>query len=347
MYYCVQLRSAHEISDTPLGYQLAHELLGYVEAVQNTPSPTATVRPPIDWRWAGLAGPLLFAAAMVASSTLFATPATVLPEIVAIAAGLWVYKMPMWRASPAFIALFFAGAAAAGWLINALALGYAVKVILAVAVVALTMLALRRAFAPAYAASLLPVVIDIHEPAFLIAVAVACAALYVAARVSGPLPQPAPGPAQAGHAGPPMFRPSLVAWHAVWVIAFSTAFSLLPAGAWVLLPPYVVMSFELFGARTAPLTRLARPLVAALAITALTALLLATLPWQLAALIALLATHFLVRGFALMAPPLYAIPLLAPVFPLGSLSFLASTVISVAAIALVLITQRLLARPKR
>lgn len=109
-----------------------------------------------------------FVLAMVAVATVLRDSELILPEIGALTAGTWLYRKPTWIKQPTKLFTVPSGTAMIGFLINRLALAYALKVLIGLALMLIFMRVMRSNLAPAFATGLLPIIINATHWSFMV-----------------------------------------------------------------------------------------------------------------------------------------------------------------------------------
>lgn len=113
---------------------------------------------------------IAFILIMVATSVLFNDPEIILPEIAAMAVGLWVFREPGWIRRPSMIFIAPSLTAVIGFAVNQLDIAYLAKVSLTLILMMLFLRIIQSNLAPSLATGLLPLVTNAHEWSFIISV---------------------------------------------------------------------------------------------------------------------------------------------------------------------------------
>lgn len=109
---------------------------------------------------------------MVASAVWLDDREVILPEIAAMAVGMWVYREPGWIKQPFKIFIAPSLTAVIGFAVNQLNMAYVGKVILTLALIMFVLSLIRTSLAPSIATGLLPLVINATEWTFILSVVV-------------------------------------------------------------------------------------------------------------------------------------------------------------------------------
>ncbi|MGF9909004.1 hypothetical protein [Brevibacillus porteri] len=107
---------------------------------------------------------------MVAASVILDDPEVILPEIAAMAIGIWVYREPGWIRQPSKIFVAPSITAAIGFAINQVDLPYLGKVSITLVLMMLFLRIIQSNFGPSLATGLLPLVTNAVEWSFMISV---------------------------------------------------------------------------------------------------------------------------------------------------------------------------------
>ncbi len=94
----------------------------------------------------------------------------ILPEIAAMAVGLWVYRDKQWLNQPDKIFILPSLTAILGFAINFMPIAYLFKLVLVLIAMLLLMRMFRYVLPPAFATGFLPIVTNAHEFSFLISI---------------------------------------------------------------------------------------------------------------------------------------------------------------------------------
>ncbi|MEH6944262.1 hypothetical protein [Bacillus sp. JJ722] len=108
--------------------------------------------------------------AMVAVAVLFEDREIILPEIAAMAIGMWAYREPGWIRQPSKIFLAPSITAVIGFGVNQLEIDYFVKIILTLILMFVFLRLIQSNLAPSIATGLLPVVTNATHWSFILAV---------------------------------------------------------------------------------------------------------------------------------------------------------------------------------
>ncbi|MDM1405325.1 hypothetical protein HX039_14595 [Myroides marinus] len=114
----------------------------------------------------------LFILSMVAVAMFFNDPEIVLPEVAALAIGLWVFQEKAWLRQPRMIFILPSLTALMGFGLNMLALPYVVKIVLILMLMLLLMRVINYSLPPALATGFLPIVTNAHAWSFIYAILV-------------------------------------------------------------------------------------------------------------------------------------------------------------------------------
>lgn len=112
----------------------------------------------------------LFILSMVAVAMFFNDPEIVLPEIAALAIGLWVFQEKAWLRQPRMIFILPSLTALMGFGLNMLALPYVAKIVLILVLMLLLMRVINYSLPPALATGFLPIVTNAHAWSFIYAI---------------------------------------------------------------------------------------------------------------------------------------------------------------------------------
>lgn len=114
---------------------------------------------------------------MIIAAMIFKSREIILPEIAALAIGCLVYQNPIWLSRPLHIFLLPSITALLGFLVNMLAIGYAYKLVLILALMLLVLRIFKSSLAPALATGLLPVITNATSYSFIISILLLTSAL--------------------------------------------------------------------------------------------------------------------------------------------------------------------------
>ncbi|TVX93211.1 hypothetical protein [Paenibacillus agilis] len=109
---------------------------------------------------------------MVAAALLFNDREIILPEIAAMAIGVWVYREAGWIRQPSKLFIAPSLTAIIGFAVNQLDIAYLAKVSLTLALMMLSLRIIRSNLAPSIATGLLPLVTNATEWSFVLSVLV-------------------------------------------------------------------------------------------------------------------------------------------------------------------------------
>jgi hypothetical protein len=266
---------------------------------------TRRLKPALGW---AAALPLLVVVPMLAIAFALGTHAIIFPEGAAIAMGVWSLALPGWSRSRRHVAGLPPLCALLGVVLVRLELPLPLAAILGAAIALLVLQACDSRLAPAMSAAVLPIVFDVDELSYPLAVLVICVVVAAAmpwlSRRRGP--PAAPGDAT-GRYPWGVVAGGLTAI-AAWVLLGGELLAL-PVAA--LAPPLFVSALEWLGQRACTLRRGLRRwalLVGAALAGGLATELIAT-PW-LAGAVAVLATLAHMWLLATPHPPALAIALI-------------------------------------
>ncbi|VDG25517.1 hypothetical protein [Lactiplantibacillus mudanjiangensis] len=231
----------------------------------------------------------------------------ILPEIGALTTGTWIYRKATWINQPVKIFLAPAGTAIIGFLVNQLALGYAVKVYLTLLLILVLLSILRSTLAPSFATGLLPIIVNATHWVFIVAIVVFTASLMIGVFLQGTYRQTAPAPKLQW---PTMLGFMLAA--TLWIGVVWRIDQPQMAG----IPPVLVVFFEVAQLPTYSGKLAIKHIIAlsgAATLGVVSYYLLGT--WLLATLISLPLVFIMLSLLNLKLPAAYAFPLLALVLP--------------------------------
>jgi len=254
----------------------------------------------LAWAWAW---PLALVVPMLALASALNTHAIIFPEGAALVMGIWVVGLPGWSSSRWRVALLPPAFACAGVLLLRLDLSQTAAVLLAVTVGLIALGLLDTRLAPALSAAVLPIVFDVREWSYPLAVLVI--SLVVAAGMARLV-----APEIAGSTGRYPWRIAAGAWLVIsaWIVAGG---ELLALSSVVLAPPLFVSALEWLGRETLHVADGLRrwALLAGAALAGSCAVALVDVNW-ISGTLAVLATLVLMRVLATIHPPALAIALI-------------------------------------
>jgi len=215
---------------------------------------TATVRlePPARWVTPAWALALLIVVPMLALASALGAPAIIFPEGGAMAMGIWTLALPGWAASRWHIALLPATAALLGVLLLRTGMPAQLAAILAAAL-ALGLLQITDSrLGPTMSAAVLPIVFDVDELSYPLAVLVICTVIAAGMPWLSRLRGPPPAPGDAVGRYPWEVILGALAAIATWRLIGGELLTL-PVAAFA--PPLFVSALEWLGQRTCTLRR--------------------------------------------------------------------------------------------
>ncbi len=259
------------------------------------------------WRRGGWALPFVIVIPMLALSSVLGVHAIVFPEGAALVMGVWVLALPGWSASRLEVATLPPLCALAGTLLARGDLPATLAVILAAAVAIIVLQGAGSRVAPALSAAVLPVVFDVRELSYPLAV------LSISLVIAAAMPWLA---RHRGRAAPAAVAPGRYPWLvalpalavvAGWVLLADLV--ALPVAA--LAPPLFVSALEWLAQGTCTLRRGVRRwlLLVAAAIAGAVAAAVVDVAW-VAGTIAVAAALVLMVALATPHPPALAIALI-------------------------------------
>lgn len=253
--------------------------------------------------WARFALPLLLVGPMLGIAGAAGVDEVIFPEGAALVMGIWGLGLPGWTASRWRIVVLPPACAVAGILIVRADIPLEVAEIVGVSFGLLALAALDSRLAPSLSATALPIVFDVSEWAYPIAVLVICVVIVVGLRWPAALPAPSARP------GRYPWRVAAAAWVAIaaWILLGGGLLSLTPVA---LAPPLFVSALDWLGQGGAGADLVQRwALMVGAGLVGASALAVIPVAW-VAGLLAAAATLVLMRVLATPHPPALAVALI-------------------------------------
>lgn len=250
---------------------------------------------------------IAFILVMVITSVMLDDPEIILPEIAAMAIGIWVYREAGWIRQPWKIFIAPSFTAAIGFTVNQLDLVYLGKVSLTLVLMMLFLRTIQSNFGPSLATGLLPLVTNAVEWSFMISV-VLCSLIIMlgvlAFKLNGALEKKVKIPYQYML----VFLILTFLWIGLcWIAGYPQL---------AVIPPILVVVYEslhkpMFNGKMA----FKLGLVLTISATVGTLLYFAIDSWIIVTLLDMLLMLLLLRIVGMRVPAAYAFPLLPFVFP--------------------------------
>ncbi|MCC9044259.1 hypothetical protein LNQ81_16425 [Myroides sp. M-43] len=249
----------------------------------------------------------VFILLMVVVATYFQDPEIVLPEVAALAVGLWVFQEKAWLRQPDKIFILPSLTALMGFGLNMLALPYIVKIVVILVLMLLVIRVVNYSLPPALATGFLPIVTNAHAWSFIYAILVTTFVLMIVVYVlklnKGIDPK--------GKVNTKMMYPYVLI-SLVWiVIAYYTGNEQM-----AVIPPIAVVLYESLNMKMYSL-KIAVKQVAILTLAIGIGVLLYQFieHWLVLASLFMVLMYGLSQLFKIRVPAVYAFPFLVYVFP--------------------------------
>lgn len=253
------------------------------------------------------AAAFVFIFGMVALAFAFQDHEIILPEMAALAIGLWVYQDKQWLNQPDKIFLLPSLTATAGYFINLTAMPYALKLVCVLLAMVAIMGAFRYMLGPALATGFLPIVTNATGLPFLVSIyglSLILMAGVFAFKLNHGIERKA------------NFDPRKVATYAAITLVGIGLAWVLNAAAMAVIPPITVVVYESLNMKMYPLKMCLKQVVVLTFSIALAVLLHQFIDQWLVLSVLYMALAFgLLKLFGMRIPAVYAFPLLVYVFP--------------------------------
>ena len=238
----------------------------------------------------------------------------ILPEMAAMAVGLWVYRDKQWLNQPDKIFILPSLTAVIGFCINLMPISYLFKLVLVLCAMLLVMRMFNYILPPALATGFLPIVTQAYEISFLISI-FATSFILMLGVVLFKLNQ---GVERKGN----FDRRKIGVYASITLIGFALA-AIFKVEAMALIPPITVVVYESLNMMMYSLKMyLKQVAVLTLSISMAVLMQLWIQDWILLTLIYMPLMFLLLKLFDMRIPAVYAFPFLVFVFPQDSVMHL-------------------------
>ena len=238
----------------------------------------------------------------------------ILPEMAAMAVGLWVYRDKQWLNQPDKIFILPSLTAVIGFCINLMPISYLFKLVLVLCAILLVMRMFNYILPPALATGFLPIVTQAYEISFLISI-FATSFILMLGVVLFKLNQ---GVERKGN----FDRRKIGVYASITLIGFALA-AIFKVEAMALIPPITVVVYESLNMMMYSLKMyLKQVAVLTLSISMAVLMQLWIQDWILLTLIYMPLMFLLLKLFDMRIPAVYAFPFLVFVFPQDSVMHL-------------------------
>jgi hypothetical protein len=250
---------------------------------------------------------ITFIIGMITASVMLKDHETILPEVAAMAIGMWVYREAGWIRQPSKIFLAPSITAAIGFAVNQLDIAYLVKVSLTLVLLMLFLRIIQSNLAPSIATGLLPLVMNATEWSFIISVFILTFILMLGVLAFG-LNKGLEKKVKIQYKYMLVFLVLNFVWIGLcWVAGYPQL---------AVIPPILVVVYEslqkpMYNGKMA----FKQGLVLTISATVGTLLYFAIDSWILVALLDMILMFILLRIVGIRIPAVYAFPLLPFVFP--------------------------------
>lgn len=250
---------------------------------------------------------ITFIIGMITASVMLKDHETILPEVAAMAIGMWVYREAGWIRQPSKIFLAPSITAAIGFAVNQLDIAYLVKVSLTLVLLMLFLCIIQSNLAPSIATGLLPLVMNATEWSFIISVFILTFILMLGVLAFG-LNKGLEKKVKIQYKYMLVFLVLNFVWIGLcWVAGYPQL---------AVIPPILVVVYEslqkpMYNGKMA----FKQGLVLTISATVGTLLYFAIDSWILVALLDMILMFILLRIVGIRIPAVYAFPLLPFVFP--------------------------------
>lgn len=256
----------------------------------------------------------LFILLMVAAAYGLHDREIILPEIVAMAVGLWVYRDKQWLNQPDKIFILPSLTAVIGFCINLMPVSYLFKLVLVLCAMLLVMWTFNYILPPALATGFLPIVTQADELSFLISILVTSFILMLGV-VLFKLNQ---GLERKGN----FDRRKIGVYASITFMGFALA-AIFKVEAMALIPPITVVVYESLNMMMYSLKMyLKQVALLTLSISIAVAMQFLIQDWMLLTFIYMPLMFVLLKLFDIRIPAVYAFPFLVFVFPQDSVMHL-------------------------
>lgn len=249
----------------------------------------------------------VFILAMVTVSVMLKDPEVILPEMAAMAIGMWVYRDAGWIRQPSKIFLAPSITAVIGFMVNQLPITYVGKVILTLGLLMLILRIIQSNLAPSIATGLLPLVMNATEWSFIISIFIFTILLMLGVLVFR-LNKGLEKKIQIQYKYMMVFLILNIVWIGlVWVAEYPKLAVIPP----ILVVVYEVLQKPMYNGKMA----FKQGMILTISATVGTLLYFTIDSWIIITLLAMILMMILLRIVGIRMPAVYAFPLLPFVFP--------------------------------